>query len=265
MATSERRLSEVFVDCAGMAVGKQVPDHAGRIEAQRHELCVMRNGLIRRARSIDGASRATVALVCLAGITAARAAAAAERGYEAVAPMSGIEIGLAQAFTQPLGELRGNTNMLSVAHGGVALDLSLGLRLDSRWVTTASLQYYELFAERADGARGLMPGLAVRFHPSPYGETDLWIELGAGYRFLWENASPRVPSTMSHGLELARARIGVDVGRLPQLVVGPFIGADVNVFLFQSAGERRTVDDPRVSTFVVAGIQGRLELPSRPR
>jgi hypothetical protein len=214
------------------------------------------------SRSVS--SVAVAALACLAVLTDARAAAAAERGYEAVTPKSGLELGLAQAFTQPFGKLRAGTGMPSVAGGGVAIDAGLGLRLDPRWVTTLSLQYYELAAERGDGARGIAPGIAVRFHPTPYGALDAWLELGTGYRFLWETSSPSIPSTMTHGLEVARARIGIDVARLPQLVIAPFIGADVNVFLFQDGAGASAIDDPRVSTFVLAGIQGRLELlPSR--
>ncbi|MBX3185829.1 MAG: hypothetical protein KF819_02395 [Labilithrix sp.] len=200
---------------------------------------------------------------CLAAAVHVRLADAADRAYESPAPRPGLEIALGQAFTQPFGELRGETGMLSVAHGGVAVDLGLGARLDARWVTSASLQYDELFAERAEGARGLTPGLAVRFHPFPYGSPNPWVELGVGYRFLWESFSPFAPSTSSHGLQPARLRVGADVARLGQLVLAPFVGADVNVFLFQSPGASSVIDDPRVSTFVLAGVIGRLEMPSR--
>jgi outer membrane protein OmpA-like peptidoglycan-associated protein len=96
----------------------------------------------------------------------------------------------------------------------------------------------------------------------PYTRTDPFITLGAGYRMLWE--VPREgASVLTHGFELARASVGVDIRMTEDIAVAPVIGADLTLPLWQdvhNGTSNQSISDPRVSTFIFAGIQGRFDL-----
>jgi hypothetical protein len=88
---------------------------------------------------------------------------------------------------------------------------------------------------------------------------DPWVDLSSGYRMLWENDVGRTSSVMTHGLQLARARIGFDYHE-GGMGVGPLVGADANLFLWQESDGTRSIASPRVSVFVFAGVQGRWDI-----
>lgn len=53
------------------------------------------------------------------------------------------------------------------------------------------------------------------------------------------------------------ARVGLDVRVDRQLALAPMLGADVGMFFWNREG---ALTDPRVNTFIYAGIQGRIDL-----
>lgn len=181
------------------------------------------------------------------------------------APRNALELSAGAGYTQGVGSLRSGVGMPSVATAGYGLDLGVGYRIDPSWALLLSGQYQEFNAERADAARGFSMSVAGQYHFAPTRRLDPWIEAGAGWRFLWE--APSVgPTLMSHGIQLARVRAGLDIRGDAHTAFGPMIGADANLFLYQDvlAGQpSTTIGDPRVSTFLYAGVQGRFDIGNK--
>lgn len=183
-----------------------------------------------------------------------------ERGVPA--PSQALEITVGTGYTQPFGMFRSGIGMPQVAHEGIGVDASVGYRVDPHLGLSLGGQYQEFNAQNAISARGATATLAAQYHFVPQTRLDPWLELGTGYRGLWQvpvvNGGPTV---LTHGWEIARARVGFDVRLSPDIAVAPVIGADATMFLWQdAAGNNTAISNPSVATFVFAGVQGRLDL-----
>lgn len=178
-------------------------------------------------------------------------------------PQNALELSLGTGYTQGFGSLQSGVGMPSVATYGLGVDLGIGYRVNPRWGVLWSGQYQDLTSERADAARAFTSSLAAQFHYAPEARLDPWLEVGAGYRFLWEDPGA-APTLLTHGIELARVRLGLDYRADGAVAIGPVIGADATMFLFQNVGSTEgSIADPRLSTFVFAGVQGRLDIGGR--
>lgn len=176
------------------------------------------------------------------------------------AARNAFEITVGSGYTQGFGMLKSGVGLPSVATAGLGIDLGLGYRIDPSWAVLWSGEYQELVAERANAVRGFTTSLAGQYHFRPAQRVDPWVEVGAGYRFLWENPSFG-PTILSHGWQLARVRAGVDLRADEHVAFGPYVGADATMFLFQDGGDvATTISDPRLSTFIFAGVQGRFDV-----
>jgi hypothetical protein len=175
------------------------------------------------------------------------------------APARAFELSVGGGYTQGFGSLQSGTGFPSVARGGFAPQLGLGYRIDPHWGVGISFQYQHLQSERADAARGLSATLLAQYHLSPHARFNPWVELGTGYRFLWE-PMPTSDTVLTQGLQLVRARVGLDVRTSSRLAFGPFIGADLTMFMWQDLGDNQIISDPRLSTFVLAGMQSRFDI-----
>lgn len=189
-----------------------------------------------------------------------------EEGYfekHVVAPTKALELSVGTGYTQGFGNLQAGVSMQDVITPGIAVDLGVGYRIDPHWAIGLVGQYQEFTAERAVSARGLVAGIAAAYHISPYTRTDPFVQLGTGYRMLWENHDAS-PTLMSHGFELAKLTLGVDIRVDKDVALAPVIGADLTLPLWQSVGGANSVaiNDPRLSTFVFAGLQGRFDITS---
>lgn len=173
------------------------------------------------------------------------------------APARAFELSVGTGYTQGLGMLSEGVGFPSVAGAGLGVDLVAAYRINPRWSIGLAGQYQELNAERGTGARGLSGTIAGQYHFRPDTRLDPWVELGAGYRALWETDLGNQGTVATHGLQVARLRVGADVRATPDIAVGPFIGADANVFLGQDGS---AIDDPRLSTFIQAGVMGRFDI-----
>ena len=172
-----------------------------------------------------------------------------------------FELTVGTGYTQGFGMLQSGVGMPSVAKAGLGIDLGVGYRVAPRWSLTIGGQYQELDAQRATGARGVAMAFSAAYHIDPNVRLDPWVELGGGYRMLWETTSvANAPSLLTHGLELARARIGFDVRVSPEVAISPVIGADATVFLWQDATTNSAISSPTVSTFIFGGLQGRMDI-----
>ncbi len=216
------------------------------------------------------AKLATVSAIALALASASQASAqnaqpVGEKGYAdqpLAAPVKGLELVVGTGYTQGFGSLQKGVDMDSVATPGIAVDLGVGYRIDAHWALSIAGEYQELTAIRATGARGFTAGVAAAYHFSPYTRMDPWVQLATGYRFLWETQAEPQPSLLSHGFELAKLTVGVDFRVNKDIALAPVIGADLTLPLWQSVGGASSVaiSDPRVSTFVFAGLQARFDV-----
>jgi hypothetical protein len=176
------------------------------------------------------------------------------------APTEALELTVGTGYTQPFGLLRSGVGFPSVAKAGIGVDLSAGYRIDPHWGVSIGGQYQELAAQQLDGTRGVAATLAVQYHVAPTTRLDPWLELGSGYRALW-TVPQSGPVALDHGFQLARARIGFDVRLSPDVAIAPVVGADLTTFVWQDVGgTNRAIPSPALSTFVFAGIQGRVDL-----
>lgn len=175
------------------------------------------------------------------------------------APRNAFELTVGTGYTQGFGMLQSGVGLPDVAQPGLAVDVGAGLRLDPHWAISALGEYQELTAERADSARGLTAGLGASYHFVPYSRTDPWLQLAAGYRMLWEPTANQ-PTVLTHGFQLARLTGGIDIRASRDVAIAPMIGADMNMFFWQNAGNGSVaIADPRLNTFVFAGLQGRFD------
>jgi hypothetical protein len=181
-------------------------------------------------------------------------------GGPLAAPTNAFEVSAGTGYTQGFGSLQSGVGMPSVVTPGVAFDLGLGYRINPRFAVLWSGEYAELTAERTSTARAFTTGIAAQYHVRPMERLDPWLEAGVGYRFLVENPSIG-PTLLTHGLQLARVRAGLDFRLGEPVSLGPMIGADATLFLFQDFPNVQTnIPSPTVSTFVFAGIQGRFDV-----
>ena len=186
-------------------------------------------------------------------------------GGPLAAPSNAFELSLGTGYTQGFGNLQSGVGMPSVATPGIAVELGLGYRIDHRFMVGWQGQYAELTAERTNTARAFTTGIALQYHLAPMQRVDPWLEIGAGYRFLVEDAAIG-PTLLTHGFQLARARIGIDLRPEEAISLGPVIGADATMFLFQDFPNVATnISDPTIATFVFAGVQGRFDVGQNTR
>jgi hypothetical protein len=195
--------------------------------------------------------------------TAGEGRAPETRNYfeqKVAAPTRALELSVGTGYTQGFGMLAKGVGMPDVVRPGIAFDLGAAYRIDPHWAIGLTGQYQELTSERATGARGLTSGVAAAYHFAPYVRSDPWLQLGAGYRLLWETNNAPATTVLTHGFQLAKLTAGLDVRFTEDVAVSPVVGADLNVFLWQDAGNSVAISDPRVNTFVFAGVQGRFDI-----
>ena len=180
------------------------------------------------------------------------------------APTNAFEIVVGTGYTQGFGNLQSGVDLQSVATAGISADVGLGYRISPHWSVSAVGQYQEFDAAgNGYSARGLTGGLpAAAFHSMPYNRIDPWVQLGTGYRLLWLNHPDQTPGMMTHGFELAKLTVGMDVRVSPGVAVAPLIGADLTLPLWESTGNApsQEIADPRVSAYVFAGLQARFDV-----
>jgi len=181
-------------------------------------------------------------------------------GNRLAAPKRAFELTLDAGYTQGFGSLQSGVGFPSVAGAGVGFDLGLGYRVDPHWGVALTGQYYELDAKCASGTRGVTGGIAASYHFLPFTRIDPWVQLGTGYRLLWETYDGPTPTLLSHGFQFAKLTAGVDFRLSPEVAIAPVVGADINVFFWQHDGGNTTISDPRASTFIFAGVQGRFDM-----
>jgi outer membrane protein OmpA-like peptidoglycan-associated protein len=200
----------------------------------------------------------TIVTLIFASKASAQQAEAPEHPLET--PASAFEIVGGAYYTQGFGSLQSGVDMQHVITPGLSTEVGVGYRINPRWALSLVGAYQEFDAQRANQARGATFGVAATFHATPYSRLDPWVQLGTGYRFLWESSIAPTPDLVTHGFELAKLTVGLDYRATRDIAFAPVIGVDLTLPLWQTQG---AISDPRVSTFIFAGTQVRFDLASK--
>jgi hypothetical protein len=188
------------------------------------------------------------------------------------APRQAFELTLAPAYTQGFGDVSDPgvalNRMTDNGNAALGIGLGLGYRIHEYWSVGLIGQYNEINpAGGIDGGnvRGGFAGVDATYHFAPYRRVDPFLSFGAGYRVLWTNPPGALNNFTRHGVQLARAAVGLDLRVSPDVAIAPFVGADLNMFLFEDAEAtgNRNLSDPRFNTFVQGGLQGRFDIGGR--
>ena len=176
------------------------------------------------------------------------------------APRNALELTVGTGYTQGFGNLTRGVGLPSVVSAGVGFDFGVGYRFNEHWAVRWAWQFQDFTAERTDAAGGFMSSVSAQYHFAPTRRVDPWLELGVGYRYLWESLDFG-PIVQTHGVQLVHVNVGLDFRPDEQIALGPVIGADATMFRWQDRpGYSIYLADPQVSTFVYAGIQGRFDI-----
>jgi outer membrane protein W len=184
-----------------------------------------------------------------------------------VAPVRAWELTLGQGYSQGFGEADKNgPSFRDLSAGGPSLQLGFGYRINPRL-------FVGVYAEGARFMKGssvpdhteiysAAAGVQGQWHFLPFSRIDPWVSIGTGYRAYWVDRENAGTHSM-YGLDLARVRIGADYQLGRSVRIGPMIGGTLTVFEAQeepSDTRIESIDDPGLSTFVFAGMQGRFEI-----
>jgi len=182
------------------------------------------------------------------------------------APRRAFELGISTGYTQPFGELSEGRPIADVVDQGIGFGIDLGYRFSPRWSLGLDATYHESKADdlirSTTNVRGGTAGIKATYHLAPYERIDPYVALGTGYRMLWR-VNEVSPDLTTHGFELGKLQLGLDVRASKDIAVGPFVGADINMFTWnnlEGPAGNVAVQARRVSSFFYAGVQGRFDL-----
>jgi hypothetical protein len=210
---------------------------------------------------------AFVSTLFTATLTQAAEAMDSSENKTPVAPVGAWELTLGQGYNQGFGEVSaGGTKLQDLARGGPSLQLGFGYRIDPRLfvgVYAEGARYFESSAV-PDHTEIYATALGVQanWHFLPFSRIDPWVSLGTGFRAYWIDREETRTEAL-FGFDVARVRFGADYQLGPSTRIGPMIGANLVTFgsrLNPETDETERIDDPRFTTFVFAGFQGRFEI-----
>jgi hypothetical protein len=211
---------------------------------------------------------AAIVLSSATAMAQENAADTVERPSVGTAPVNALEIGIATGYSQPFGRLSGRqaATLTDTTSAGGAVEFDLGYRLSPHLMVGAygSGAAYGLGSAVLDGSNiySAAAGVHANWHFRPFELVDPWVGMGSGWRGLWVR-QPDSSVDSSHGFDVVRAQVGVDFRAAPQVRISPLIGTTLTTFLTREAAGSSTwqnVSDPRVSTFLFAGVAGRFDI-----
>jgi opacity protein-like surface antigen len=182
------------------------------------------------------------------------------------APERAFELGVNTGYTQGFGVLARGRLVSVLAGPGFGAGIDLGYRATPGFSIGVAGQF-QGFGASSDLPAGTMvrggsADLQGTFHTRPYSHVDPWITVGGGYRALWEVPVGSAPTIMSHGFELGKLQLGVDLRASESVAISPALGAGVDMFVWQqvSGAETTNLRGRGVSGFLFAGLSGRFDL-----
>ncbi len=210
--------------------------------------------------------------VLLASLVAASAPGATARAQEVMelvlprtlpTPSNALELSVGTGYTQGFGMLAPQRTMADASGAGIGVGIGLDYRLDAIWSFGLEGQYQEYESRQNASARGLALQAGATYHFAPVQRGDPWLRLGTGYRSVFESAPPGAGGADigRHGFELVAARLGYDVRVVPDVAIGPVIGADLDLFVWSDgSGAAGAMSAAQTAVFAYAGLQGRFDV-----
>ncbi len=183
-----------------------------------------------------------------------------------LAPARALELQFNAGYTQPFGHFQRGVDARDVASAGFVGGGALALRLTPRFAITGYGSFHHSApGDDLDGGMvfGGTGGIGTNIHLRPYAWVDPYFDIGAGYRLLFIAPDGPADNHMLHGFEALKASFGVDFRISESFALGPMIGADVNVLLWdfnETQGTNEALRRDGVSTFLFAGVAGKLDL-----
>jgi hypothetical protein len=191
-----------------------------------------------------------------------------ETGKRDLRPVTqALELTLGTGYAQGFGKVMPNQPSLTdLGQAGGSLQLGVGYRVIPQ-LTLGVFGTGAMFGrgDQVDASTKIYSatsGVQADWHFLPAGhELDPWISLGSGWRGYWLHSDQGTVSMQ--GMELAKLQIGVDYRIDRAVAISPVVGVDLTTFLTQSTPETRAfnnISNPRVSSFLFAGLQGRFDI-----
>lgn len=217
------------------------------------------------------AAAVTMSSIALGGVAGAQEKdrnLPASKSDDLAPAISALELSIGTGYAQAFGDIGADRPKLTdVGQPGGAAQIGVGYRL----IPQLTLGVYGAGAmfsrgDQVDGSTNLYSaaaGVQGDWHFLPSGhELDPWVSLGTGWRGYWIHGDQG--TTSLQGLELAKLQVGVDYRVARAVALSPLIGADLSMFLSESSPASQSfsnIPDPRVNTFVFAGLMGRFDIP----
>ena len=214
---------------------------------------------------------AAIGTVALAGVASAQErerTVTPTRSDRLAAANDAVELTVGTGYAQGFGEIGTNQPKLTdVSQPGGAVQIGVGYRI----IPQLTLGLYgagSMFSrgDQVDTSTNLYStaaGIQADWHFLPTGyEWDPWVALGTGWRGYWIHGNQG--TTSMHGLELAKLQVGVDYRVARAVAISPVVGGDLSMFLTESTPASPSfsnITDPKVNTFVFAGLMGRFDIP----
>ena len=181
------------------------------------------------------------------------------------APMQAFELGLTMGYTQPLGQFSALRGVESIVGPGFAPGLNLAYRISPHVSLGIAGEYHE--SQANDGlptgshVRGVSVNLNGSYHFMPYNFIDPYVQLGTGYRGIWEVPSG-APNRDQQGFQIARLQLGADYRVSKDVALGPYVAADLNVFAWDhiDGSNTQSINNTKANTFLSAGLMGRFDM-----
>ena len=179
------------------------------------------------------------------------------------APNKALELGVEAGYTQGFGSSTSDARVGAGAGGTIGV--SVDDRIHPRWSFGVRGQYqgYGSSGRLSSPAslRGVTADIHGTYHLSPYERLDPHVTIGTGYRLFVESPAGSAPSAFTHGLELGKVEVGLDVRPSESVAISPVIGADVDLFVWRTGGAGASpLGNTSVNAFVFAGVRGRFDV-----
>ena len=180
-----------------------------------------------------------------------------------------LEFGIGMGWTDGFGPTQPSpASGVRVANQGAAVELDGGWRA----LPPLALGLWGFGAQLSEGAALPQPvyvyqagaGIEGTWHTRPTASVfDPWLAVGTGWRAQWLSALAGGGVTSLHGIELARARLGVDLRTSSTVAIAPEIGASMTTFLTQSfpGSGWEALPSPAINAFVFAGVRATIDVP----
>ena len=177
-----------------------------------------------------------------------------------------LEITVGAGYAQGFGDIgSGQRPLTDQTSAGGEVTLGVGYRINPNFMVGgyASGSKYATgdFTSGAD-IWSATAGMQANYHFLPTDRWDPWVGLGGGWRGHWVKQAAGGTDSR-HGLDIARATVGVDYRVASQFAVSPYVGAGLTTFLTQELANQQTfsnVQSPNVNVWLFGGIQGRFDL-----